>query len=73
MNSGHTFHAADFRNSNAWLFSRLGDIAVQKLEKLDDGGYQESVVWADFFDASWKLPSGLAAEGPPPERGKPSE
>lgn len=60
VNSGHTFHATDFKNSNAWLFPRLGDIAVQKFEKLDDGGYRETVEHADFFNSSWKLPSGLA-------------
>jgi dienelactone hydrolase len=60
VNSGHTFHAADFEKSNAWLFPRLGDIAVQKFGKAEAGGYQEDVVWADFFNSSWKLPSGLA-------------
>src|SRR5262249_15730860 len=57
-NSGHTFHGADFEKSNAWLFPRLGDIAVQTFEKAD-AGYKETVVWADFFNSSWKLPSGL--------------
>jgi hypothetical protein len=60
VNSGHTFHAADFEKSNAWLFPRLGDIAVQKFEKLPGDAYDEKVVWADFFDSGWKLPSGLA-------------
>jgi dienelactone hydrolase len=65
VNSGHTFHAADFEKSNAWLFPRLGDIAVQKFEKAETGGYQEDVVWSDFFNGSWKLPSGLAPKAPP--------
>ena len=56
VNSGHTFHAADFEKSNAWLFPRLGDIAVQKFSRLPDGGYDETVVRADFFNSSWKLP-----------------
>jgi len=60
VNSGHTFHAADFEKSNAWLFPRLGDIAVQKFEKLEESGYKETTEWADFFNNSWKLPSGLA-------------
>lgn len=60
INSGHTFHEADFKNSNAWLFPRLGDIAIQKFEKLEAGGYKETIVKADFFNSSWKLPSGLA-------------
>lgn len=55
VNSGHTFHKADFEKSNAWLFPRLGDIAVQKFEKVDAGGYRETVEWADFFDGSWRL------------------
>ncbi|HEY2251382.1 MAG TPA: alpha/beta hydrolase-fold protein [Planctomycetaceae bacterium] len=59
INSGHTFHEADFKNSNAWLFPRLGDIAIQKFEKRDAGGFRETIVRADFFNNSWKLPSGL--------------
>ena len=55
INSGHTFHTADFQNSNAWLFPRLGDIAIQKFEKLEGGGYQETIEQADFFNSSWKL------------------
>lgn len=60
INSGHTFHAADFANSNAWLFPRLGDIAMQKFEKQEGGGYKETVDKADFFNSYWKLPSGVA-------------
>jgi len=56
INSGHTFHDADFKNSNAWLFPRLGDIAVQKFSKRADGGYDESTIWAAIFDRRWKLP-----------------
>jgi dienelactone hydrolase len=66
LNSGHTFHATDFAKSNAWLFPRLGDIAVQKFEK-EDGAYKETIVWADFFNSSWKLPSGLAPNTAPTE------
>jgi hypothetical protein len=29
---------------------------VQKFEKLEMGGYNETVQRADFFDSSWKLP-----------------
>ncbi len=56
INSGHTFHEKDFKASNSWLFPRLGDIAVQRFGRLPDGGYEETVVWADLFDASWRLP-----------------
>jgi len=62
INSGHTFHERDFRASNAWLFPRLGDIAVQKFEKLpgkkpgeSGAGYKETIVWADLFNPSWRL------------------
>ena len=55
INSGHTFHELDFRNSNSWLFPRLGDIAVQSFAKNKAGGYDESIRWADLFDAAWQL------------------
>lgn len=57
INSGHTFHDADFKKSNAWLFPRLGDIAVQKFDKLEHGGYNETIIWADLFDSRWKFSS----------------
>lgn len=56
INSGHTFHEPDFRNSNSWLFPRLGDIAIQRFEKKQDGGFAEETVWAENFNAGWKLP-----------------
>jgi len=60
VNSGHTFHERDFKASNAWLFPRLGDIAVQSFTKDESGTkYTENTVFADLFDASWQLPSGL--------------
>ena len=55
INSGHTFHEKDFRNSNSWLFPRLGDIAVQKFTKNANGGYDEKIVWATNFNAGWGL------------------
>ncbi|MEZ6062606.1 MAG: prolyl oligopeptidase family serine peptidase [Planctomycetaceae bacterium] len=57
INSGHTFHEKDFRSSNAWLFPRLGDIAVQKFTPRDDGTFDEEIVWAANFDAHWMLPA----------------
>lgn len=54
INSGHTFHARDFRASNSWLFPRLGDIAVQKFEATK-GGYKESTVFAEIFNGAWKF------------------
>lgn len=55
INSGHTMHEKDFKASNSWLFPRLGDIAVQTFEKTD-GGYNESIKWADIFNSAWRLP-----------------
>ncbi len=55
VNSGHTFHEKDFRSSNAWLFPRLGDIAVQKIKENKSGGFDEVTSWSDVFDADWKL------------------
>ena len=55
INSGHTFHEKDFKASNSWLFPRLGDIAVQKFSKRDDGGFDEEIVWAANFNSGWGL------------------
>jgi hypothetical protein len=55
INSGHTFHEKDFTASNAWLFPRLGDIAVQRFSKLRDGQFDEQTVWAAIFDSDWSL------------------
>lgn len=55
INSGHTFHDKDFKASNSWLFPRLGDIAIQKFTKTEDG-YQEETVFAANFDSRWNLP-----------------
>lgn len=55
INSGHTFHEPEFRASNATLYPRLGDVAVLKFVSQADGGYGETVLFADLFDARWKL------------------
>ena len=55
INSGHTFHEPDFKNSNSWLFPRLGDIAVQAFSRNKAGGYDESIKWAGLFDSAWQL------------------
>jgi dienelactone hydrolase len=57
VNSGHTFHREDFEKSNAWLFPRLGDIALTHFAKRETGGFDEKVLWADFFDSRWQLPA----------------
>lgn len=56
LNSGHTFHEQDFRASNAWLFPRLGDIAVQKFSRNADGSFAEETVRAANFNSGWILP-----------------
>ena len=57
LNSGHTYHEPDFKASNSWLFPRLGDIAVQRFVRQDDGSYREEIVWAANFNAGWLLPA----------------
>jgi hypothetical protein len=57
LNSGHTFHEKDCRASNAWLFPRLGDIAVQSVTPVGDDQFEEKTVWAGLFDARWQLPA----------------
>ena len=54
LNSGHTFHERDFRASNAWLFPRLGDVAVLKIPVPAEGG-DAAVEWSDLFDGRWEL------------------
>ena len=56
INSGMTMHEKDFQSSNAWLFPKLGDIAVLNFAKSKDG-YSESIEWAAIFDGQWRLPS----------------
>ena len=55
INSGNTFHEKEFRSTNANLFPRLGDIAVQKFAAGESGEFDEQTVWADVFDANWQL------------------
>jgi predicted esterase len=56
INSGHTFHEADFRGTNALLYPRLGDYSIVKpspTEK-DPGAFE--VITAGLFDENWQLP-----------------
>ena len=61
VNSGHTMHESDFRASNAWLFPKLGDIAVIRFNRQQEGSYQEETLWAELFDNEWTLTTN---EGP---------
>lgn len=55
VNSGHTMHDAEFIGTNALLFPRLGDIAVQSFEPAKSG-FTEKTEWATSFDSTWKIP-----------------
>ena len=59
LNSGHTFHAADFQGTNALLYPRLGDYAILKLtaDKKSDkkDPLAVEVQKAGLFDDFWHL------------------
>ena len=55
INSGHTFHEPEFVQSNANLYPRLGDIAVVQFSPQPGGGFLETVLRADVFDAHWRF------------------
>ncbi len=58
LNSGHTFHAADFEGSNALLYPRLGDYAILKLTGDKKGDKKDplaiEVQRAGLFDDFWR-------------------
>jgi hypothetical protein len=54
LNSGHTFHAADFQGTNALLYPRLGDHAILKLADKKDP-LSALVQTAGLFDDFWRL------------------
>jgi predicted esterase len=56
LNSGHTFHEADFKGTNALLYPRLGDYAVVKPTPTDKDPAAFEVVTAGLFDEEWKFP-----------------
>src|SRR5262249_3077522 len=55
LNSGHTFHAADFQATNARLYPRLGDYAILKPASTDKDPPAADVVTAGIFDDFWKV------------------
>jgi predicted esterase len=55
LNSGHTFHAPEFRGTNALLYPRLGDWAVLKLAPTKDYPLAVEVPAAGLFDEYWKI------------------
>lgn len=56
INSGHTFHAAEFNGTNALLYPRLGDYAVLKLAPTSKDPLATNVAEAGIFDDAWQLP-----------------
>jgi hypothetical protein len=56
LNSGHTFHAADFRGTNALLYPRLGDFALLKLKNDKNYPPGTEVQKAGLFDDYWRAP-----------------
>jgi hypothetical protein len=56
LNSGHTFHEADFKGTNALLYPRLGDYAIVKptLTAKDPAAFD--VVTTGLFDEHWQVP-----------------
>ncbi|HKI31760.1 MAG TPA: hypothetical protein VKA46_07820 [Gemmataceae bacterium] len=55
LNSGHTFHAADFQGTNALLYPRLGDYALLKPVAADQDPVGAVVVTAGLFDDYWQV------------------
>jgi dienelactone hydrolase len=55
LNSGHTFHAADFQGTNALLYPRLGDYALLKPAPTDKDALAAEVVTAGLFDDFWQM------------------
>ena len=58
VNSGHTFHAEDFKGTNALLYPRLGDYAVLKLKGDKDDPLAVDVEEAGIFDEAWRRGEG---------------
>jgi hypothetical protein len=56
LNSGHTFHEADFQGTNALLYPRLGDYAVVKPTPTAKDPAAFEVVTAGLFDEKWQFP-----------------
>jgi hypothetical protein len=57
LNSGHTFHAAEFNGTNAQLYPRLGDFAILKPMPKEKNPNAAEVVTTGLFDEEWKVPA----------------
>jgi hypothetical protein len=56
LNSGHTFHEADYKGTNALLYPRLGDYAVLQLRQTPQDALAMEPVLAGLFDEYWQIP-----------------
>ncbi len=56
INSGHTFHEAEFKGTNAGLYPRLGDWAVLKVAPTAKDPTAAEVVAGGLFDENWQFP-----------------
>jgi len=54
INSGHTFHDAEFKGTNALLFPHLGDYAVVRPMPTAKDPAAFEVMKGGIFDDSWK-------------------
>jgi pimeloyl-ACP methyl ester carboxylesterase len=54
LNSGHTFHAAEFEKTNALLYPRLGDYAILKLAATEKDPLAVEVTAAGLFNDWWQ-------------------
>src|SRR5204862_4666803 len=64
LNSGHTFHAADFRGTNALLYPRLGDYAILQPVAGNKDPAAAEVTMAGLFYDHWQ-PRAEPAASPP--------
>ena len=55
LNSGHTFHEAEFKGSNALLFPRLGDYAVVRPMPTEKEPAVFEVMKSGIFDEAWQF------------------
>ena len=55
INSGHTFHAAEFQGTNALLYPRLGDYAIVRPTPTEQNPAAFEVIRAGLFTDEWKL------------------
>lgn len=55
LNSGHTFHDAEFKGTNAQLYPRLGDYAIVRPLPTQKDPTAFEIMKAGIFDEQWKI------------------